>query len=81
MVRSFAYLCVSDIIEQKINIPLRKAFEMFVDCVKTEYTCANITVPKYTYHSADARDMFMRNLPVILAYGRSSSYFIKRSEI
>jgi len=25
-VRSFAYLCVSDIIEQKINISLRKAF-------------------------------------------------------
>ena len=59
---------------------LKDAFTLYSETVKKEMSDLKCNCKeKFSYKSSDARDLFLRNLPLILLYGGSGSYLIRRS--
>ena len=77
-VRAYAMVVVADVIMDRGLLPLREAHDIFVSSIKEEITETEKR-PKFEYKSGDVRDLFQRNLPVILVYGSASSYLVRKS--
>lgn len=85
-IRACGFLVVAEEIQSKEMRKLKDAYELFRKTAKNEIHSTGSdsgkrikSIVQKQYKSTDVRDMFLRNLPVVLVYGETSSFLIKRS--
>jgi len=67
-IKYLALLKVADLVEQNLIVSLREAWDLYSSTSTSEYEALHKIPPKYNYRSTDARDLFLRNLPLIVIY-------------
>ena len=79
-IRSFALVVVAEKIADKGILLLKEAFNLYAGTVRNEMGDLKLNcTEQFNYKSFDARDLFLRNLPLILSYGGSGSYLVRKS--
>lgn len=77
-------LKVVDLIDFNFIVPLREAWDVYSSSCKEDYNHLNLKSPKYIFVPSDARDFFLRNMPLIVVYKDSvngpRTYLTKRLE-
>ena len=63
-----ALVKIVDFIEQHIIVPLRDVWEIYATSCREDYMYLKLKSPKYIYNSSDARDFFLKHMPLIVVY-------------
>lgn len=82
-IRACGFIVLAEKLQDNGILALHDAYTIFFETIQTE--CKSVGqkmegICMKMYKSSEARDLFMRNLPVMLVYGGSGSYIVDKSE-
>lgn len=82
-IRACGFIVLAEKLQDNGILALHDAYTIFFETIQTE--CKSVGqkmegICMKMYKSSEPRDLFMRNLPVMLVYGGSGSYIVDKSE-
>lgn len=85
-IRAYALLKAAELVDMETSPTLRDTYAIFATCSLEEIKYANkqkenLKLPTYKYKSSDARDLFLRHLPLLLVYGEHQAYIMRKGTV